>query len=261
MMQLTGLQDSVCVVTGAARGIGLGVAKALAASGARLALFDRDGEALFAAATGLGGNDKVFHQAVDVTDAVAVKSAVQAVVDEFGRIDKLVNVAGIQHLDPLIDCPVEHFDATFTVNVRGTFLMTQAVARAMVSKKSGAIVTVSSNAALVPRVKQGSYCSSKAAVSHLMRVFALELAPSGIRCNCVAPGSTETEMIRKMMSGMGFQEQLLKGSLDNFRVGIPLGKNAQVEDVANSVLFLLSDQAGHITMHELVVDGGGSLGA
>lgn len=68
-------------------------------------------------------------------------------------------------------------------------------------------------------------------------------------------------MIRKMMSGMGFQEQLLKGSLDNFRVGIPLGKNAQVEDVANSVLFLLSDQAGHITMHELVVDGGGSLGA
>jgi len=260
-MQLTGLKDSVCVVTGAARGIGHGVAAALAASGARLALFDRDAEALTTAAAALGGAAKVFHQVVDVTDAAAVKSAVQAVVKHYGQIDKLINVAGIQHLDPLIDCPVEHFDATFSVNVRGTFLVTQAVAREMVTKHSGVIVTVSSNATLVPRVKQGAYCASKAAVSHLMRVFALELASSGIRCNCVAPGSTETEMIRKMMSGMGFQEQLLKGSLDNFRVGIPLGKNAQVEDVANSVLFLLSDQAGHITMHELVVDGGGSLGA
>jgi 2,3-dihydro-2,3-dihydroxybenzoate dehydrogenase len=139
--------------------------------------------------------------------------------------------------------------------------MTQAVARRMRSRRKGAVVTISSNAALVPRVKQGAYCASKAGVSHLMRCFALELAPHGIRCNSVDPGATETDMIRNMVKNMGIGDLLLKGSLDAFRVGTPLGKNAQVEDVANAVLFLLSDQAGHITLHDLVVDGGATLGA
>jgi 2,3-dihydro-2,3-dihydroxybenzoate dehydrogenase len=94
-----------------------------------------------------------------------------------------------------------------------------------------------------------------------MRVFALELGPTGIRVNTVAPGATETPMIRRMMEGMGFGEAMLKGDLDNFRTGVPLGRIAQVDDVADAVAFLLSDQSRYITMHEMVVDGGATLGA
>jgi 2,3-dihydro-2,3-dihydroxybenzoate dehydrogenase len=256
-MQLTGLDGRLCLVTGAAQGIGEAVAAALAQAGARLALCDVQAEKLADTCARFGGD--AFP--LDVGDAAAVAATVARIEARLGPIDHLVNVAGIQRLAPLIEQTVEDFDATFAVNLRGTFLMTQAVGRGMAARRRGAVVTISSNAARVPRVRQGAYCASKAAVSHLMRVFALELGPLGIRVNTVAPGSTETEMIRRMMAGMGFGDELLRGSLDSFRVGIPLGKNAQVDDVAAAVVFLLSDQAGHITMHELVVDGGGTLGA
>lgn len=259
-MQLTGLKDNAFIVTGAARGIGYAISAALAHAGARLALADRDGEALDAVAKELG--DAVLYvKAADVTDKVAVEAFVENAEACVGPVSGLVNVAGIQRLDLLIDQSEEDFSATFDVNVKGVFLVTQAVARRMEERGRGAIVTISSNAARVPRMKQGSYCASKAAVSHMMRVFALELGPLGIRCNSVDPGATETDMIRNMVATMGMGELLLKGSLESFRVGTPLQKNAQVEDVANAVLFLLSEQAGHITMHDLVVDGGATLGA
>ncbi len=192
-MELSGIRDAGIIVTGAAQGIGEGVARHLAAGGARLALIDRQAEQIAAMA--------------------------------------------------------------------GTWLVTRHVARHMTENKSGSIVTVSSNAARVPRVRQGAYCASKAGVSHLMRVFALELGPTGIRVNTVAPGATETPMIRRMMEGMGFGEAMLKGDLDNFRTGVPLGRIAQVDDVADAVAFLLSDKSRYITMHEMVVDGGATLGA
>jgi 2,3-dihydro-2,3-dihydroxybenzoate dehydrogenase len=258
-MQLTGLKDSVSIVTGAGRGIGHEIAKSLARAGAKVALADRDEAALKSVVATLDGES--FSRALDVTDKAQVGDFVKEVIGHFGRIDSLVNVAGIQRLGMLTELSDEDFDATFAVNVKGTFLFTQAAALHMVEQRKGAIVTISSNAALVPRVKQGAYCASKAAVSHLMRVFALELGPRGIRCNCVDPGATETDMIRNMVATMGIGDLLLKGSLESFRVGTPLQKNAQVEDVANAVLFLLSDQAGHITMHDLVVDGGATLGA
>jgi len=260
-MQLTGLDKSAAIVSGAARGIGYGVAQALARAGVRLAVTDVDSVALEQARERLAPHVDVFARAFDVRDREQIENFVEAASARFGGIDSLVNVAGIQRLGLLTELSEEDFAATFDVNVRGVFLMTQAVARRMVSLRRGAIVTISSNAALVPRVKQGAYCASKAAVSHLMRVFALELGPAGVRCNCVDPGATETDMIRNMVATMGLGEILLRGSLDGFRVGTPLQKNAQVEDVANAVLFLLSDQAGHITMHDLVVDGGSSLGA
>ncbi len=260
-MELHGLRGSVAVVTGAGRGIGWAVASALAKARTKLAIVDIDGNGLEKARTVLANDTEVFARALDVTKQDAVQTFVSEVQARFGKIDFLVNVAGIQRLGLLTELTEADFDATFAVNVKGVFLMTQAVARCMAERKNGAIVTISSNAALVPRVKQGAYCASKAAVSHLMRVFALELGPSGIRCNCVDPGATETDMIRNMVATMGMGDLLLRGSLESFRVGTPLQKNAQVEDVANAVLFLLSDQAGHITMHDLVVDGGSSLGA
>ena len=161
----------------------------------------------------------------------------------------------------MTDLAERDFAATFDVNVRGVFNVTRAVAGRMMSRGRGAIVTIASNASRVPRVRQGAYCASKAAVAHLMRVFALELAPHGIRVNSVSPGATDTPMIERLMADMNFADEILRGSLANFRVGTPLGKNASVEDVANAVAFLLSDQASHITMQELVVDGGAALGA
>ena len=260
-MELTGLKDTVAIVTGAARGIGYGVAEALASAGAKLAIVDVDSSALATAKKSLSAHTEVIGQAMDVRDLDQVERFVDASCAHFGAIDSLVNVAGIQRLGLLTELSEADFDSTFAVNVKGVFLMSQAVGRRMAAQGSGAIVTVSSNAALVPRVKQGAYCASKAAVSHLMRVFALELGPLGVRCNCVNPGATETDMIRNMVATMGLGEILLRGSLENFRVGTPLQKNAQVEDVANAVLFLLSKQGGHITMHDLVVDGGATLGA
>jgi 2,3-dihydro-2,3-dihydroxybenzoate dehydrogenase len=260
-MQLTGISGSVAFVTGAAQGIGEGVARALAASGARLALIDAAPGLAEVAADLRSGRAEVWTAAVDITDAAAVGRAVAEAEARLGPIDSLVNVAGIQRLAPLVEQNVGDFEATLSVNLKGTFVVTQAVARRMVERRVGSIVTISSNAARVPRVRQGAYCASKAGVSHLMRVFALELAPFGIRCNCVAPGATETAMIRRMMAEMGFGEEMLSGNLAAFRVGVPLGKNAQVADVANAVLFLLSNEASHVTMHELVVDGGSALGA
>ena len=209
-MELTGLKDRLFVVTGAAQGIGEGVARALANAGARLALVDANGDGVSSVATSLG--DAAGAWTADVSSEDDVERIVADIERSAGDIGGLVNVAGIQRLSPLLDQPVEDFDATMNVNLRGTFLMTRAVGRRMAGRGAGAIVTISSNAARVPRVRQGAYCASKAAVSHLMRVFALELGPKGVRCNTVAPGSTETEMIRHMMGDMGFGEELLSGA-------------------------------------------------
>lgn len=260
-MELGGIDGAGFIVTGAAQGIGEGIARHLAGSGARLALIDRQADEVAAMASELNAHGFT----ADVTDETSVEAAIAASAAALGRIDGLVNVAGVQHLGPLIDQSAEDFDAHFNVNLRGTWLVTRHAARRMTENgsgaKAGSIVTISSNAARVPRVRQGAYCSSKAGISHLMRVFALELGPLGIRVNTVAPGATETPMIRRMMEGMGFGEAMLKGDLDNFRTGVPLGRIAQVGDVADAVAFLLSDQSRYITMHEMVVDGGAALGA
>jgi len=256
-MELQGIKDAGIIVTGGAQGIGEGVARRLASGGAKLALIDRQVEALDAIATELGAHGF----GVDITDEASVERAINGAAAALGTIDGLVNIAGVQHLGPLIEQSVDEFDAHFNVNLRGTWLVSRYVARHMAKIKAGSIVTVSSNAARIPRVCQGAYCASKAGVSHLMRVLALELGPAGIRVNTVAPGATETPMIQRMMEGMGFGEAMLKGDLDNFRTGVPLGRIAQVDDVADAVAFLLSDQSRYITMHEMVVDGGATLGA
>lgn len=260
-MQLTGIGGNLFVVTGAAQGIGEGIARALAEAGATLALVDLDREGIEQTAKKLGAVAYVTCWPGDISREEDVERVAEGIDRLALPVRGLINVAGIQCLGPLLDQPLPDFDAVFNVNLRGTYLMTRAIGRRLADRGEGAIVTISSNAARVPRVRQGAYCASKAAVSHLMRVFALELGPLGVRCNTVAPGSTETEMILRVMKEMEFGGELVSGSLESFRTGIPLGKNAKVADVAAAALFLLSDQAGHVTMHELVVDGGGSLGA
>ncbi len=257
-MELTGIRDAGIVVTGAAQGIGQAIARHLAAAGAQLALIDRQADAVDRVANELSATAIE----ADQTDEASVNAAIDRAENELiGGISGMVNVAGIQKLAPLIEQSINDFDSHFAVNLRGTWLATRAAARYMAERQSGAIVTISSSAARVPRIRQGAYCASKAGISHLMRVFALELGPLGIRVNTVAPGATETPMIRRMMEDMGFGKAIIEGDLDNFRAGVPLGRIAQVDDVADAVTFLLSDQSKYITMHEMVVDGGATLGA
>jgi 2,3-dihydro-2,3-dihydroxybenzoate dehydrogenase len=129
----------------------------------------------------------------------------------------------------------------------------------MIARKRGAIVNVSSNAATTPRASMGAYAASKAAVTQMTRCLGLELAEHGIRCNIVSPGSTDTEMQRAMWRTGSSAERVIEGSLADYRLGIPLRKIAQADDIVDSILFLLSDRASHITLHDLRVDGGATL--
>ncbi|MSP67807.1 MAG: SDR family oxidoreductase [Alphaproteobacteria bacterium] len=260
-MQLTGLSGAAFIVSGAGQGIGEGVVRALAAAGARVGLTDINAETLGAVAKSLrAGGATVASAVADMADETQIRRAAAALEKELGPIQGLVNVAGVQRSGRMLEQGVDDFDLHYRINTRAHFIMTQAVAKGMAERRRGAIVTITSITAFTPRVNQGGYCTSKAAVSHLMRVFGLELAPLGVRCNTVAPGSVETDMIRRFAATSGFAEQLLAGSPKDFRLGIPLGKNGQIADIANTILFLLSDQSSHMTMHEVVVDGGMTLG-
>lgn len=243
------------VVTGAASGIGAAVAAALIRAGGRVAALDLDERGLVESASAYG--PAFIPYVLDVTEEAAVSRTVAAVESEAGAIDGLVHAAGILLLGELCSDALSHaaFRRALAVNVEAAWLLMRAVAPFMVTRRRGAIVTVSSNAGSTPRVGMGAYCASKAAATMLTRCLGLELAPHGIRCNVVAPGSTDTPMLRSMLAGRG-SAGVIAGDPTRFRLGIPLGRVASAADVANAVLFLLSDQAAHITLEEIRVDGG-----
>ena len=157
----------------------------------------------------------------------------------FGKIDILVNNAGILRAVPFLNATEEDWDLTLDVNLKGVFLCSQAVAHKMVARKSGRIINVASNAGKVPRVNNAAYCASKAGVILLTKVMALELAKHGITANALCPGATETELLVKTQSGGLSQglEGIIRGSLDTFRAGIPMGRLAKPEEQASMVLF------------------------
>jgi 2,3-dihydro-2,3-dihydroxybenzoate dehydrogenase len=249
------LETSLSLVTGAASGIGAAVVAALCSRGARVAAFDIDERGLCALEAKHGPSVRPYP--VDVSSSVAVENAVAAVERDLGTIDALVHAAGVLILGPLCDDELrpETFRRAWSVNTEAVWLVSRAVARGMKLRRRGAIVVVSSNAALVPRLGMGAYCASKAATTMLARCLALELAGYGIRCNVVSPGSTDTPMLRRMLNGQDVQD-LVAGDSERFRLGIPLGRIARPEDVADAVMFLLSPGARHITLQDLRVDGG-----
>ena len=171
-----------------------------------------------------------------------------------------MNAAGILEMGSLLDTTEAQWLHNLAINFIGPALLSQWAAKQMMPHKSGVIVSISSNAALIPRINMGLYATTKAAVSHYFKNLALELAPHGIRCNLVLPGSTLTQMQKQLWTDDKPPAGIVEGNLEQFRSGIPLGKIAEPEDIANAIMFLLSDQASQITMHELVVDGGATLG-
>ncbi|MFT3736660.1 MAG: 2,3-dihydro-2,3-dihydroxybenzoate dehydrogenase [Rhodocyclaceae bacterium] len=254
-------QNKTALITGAAQGIGAAVARTLAQQGARVALIDHQADKLetFAHALRAEGQQAIAIP-LDLRDAAAITAAVTHTEQQLGPIDLLINVAGILRSGNTLELSDADWEDSFTINTTAIFRMCRAVARGMVERKQGAIVTVGSNAARVPRLGMAAYAASKAATAHFMRCLALELAPQGIRCNTVSPGSTDTAMQRAFASTPEQIQGVLKGSLERYRLGIPLGRIANPEDIAEAVCFLASDRARHITMHDLCVDGGATLG-
>jgi len=255
------MSNKVALVTGAAGGIGSAVVRTLAERQIQVAAVDRDGEHLAQAAKQFAADGlPVRTFTADVADPENVETMVDAVEQQLGPVDFLVNTAGVLRMGSARTQPLEDWSATFAVNAQGVFLVSRAVANRMVPRRSGAIVTVASNAAGTPRLGMAAYSASKAAATMFTKNLGLELAEYGIRCNVVAPGSTDTAMLWSMWQDDTGAQATIEGRLDQYKLGIPLGKLANPDDIAAAVEFLLSDRAGHITMHALTVDGGATLG-
>ncbi|MBB4684141.1 2,3-dihydro-2,3-dihydroxybenzoate dehydrogenase [Amycolatopsis jiangsuensis] len=257
MVAEVGIDGRVALVTGAARGIGAAVAAALAEAGAVVAAVDVDEDGL----RSVTEDGRITPFAADVRDPAAVARVVEDVEQRLGPIGVGVSVAGILRPGAVCDTSDEDWADTFAVNATGVFTVLREMARRMRPRGSGSLVTVGSNAAGVPRSGMAAYAASKAAATMLSRCLGLELAGSGVRCNIVSPGSTDTAMQRLLWTDENGPAQVIAGNPEQFRAGIPLGRIADPADIADAVLFLASDRARHITMQNLYVDGGATLRA
>lgn len=238
------------LVTGAARGIGRAIADSLAAEGARLALFDLPGSCITTAAADYRtrGLDVIGLEG-DVANAADAPHAVRTVVAHFGRLDLLVNNAGIAPLRPFLENDVELYDRVMGINARGSFLMALEAARVMAAQGGGGIVQIASTCAFTAGASRNLsvYNMSKAAVRQMVASLASELAEHGIRVNAVAPGTIDTDMTRACLDDEATAAMMRRIPLKSF--GKPL-------DIAQACLFLCSDEARYITGQTLVVDGG-----
>ena len=241
----------VAVVTGSARGIGAATAKRFAEEGASLAVLDLDQGTAAATAAGLGAKQAIGIKC-DVADAASVDAAVAQVVDELGGLDILVNNAGVTRDNLLFKMSEDDWDMVMNVHLRGSFLMSRAAQKHMVSQKYGKIVNPSSVSALGNR-GQANYSAAKMGLQGFTRTLALELGPFGINVNAIAPGFIVTDMTDDTARRVGVEPEEYRKAAAALnpvrRVGYP-------EDIAAAAAFLCSDEASYITGQTLYVDGG-----
>ncbi|MDF9507415.1 2,3-dihydro-2,3-dihydroxybenzoate dehydrogenase [Bacillus cereus] len=255
------LKGKIALVTGAAQGIGAAVVQSLVESGVKVAAVDKNEELLYKMKKNLNAENKcVIVFKADVSNRKSIDKIVEDVESTIGPINILVNVAGVLRMGSVESLSDEDWHTTFDVNTTGVFYVSRAVIKYMKHRREGVIVTVGSNAANVPRMGMSAYAASKAAVTSFTKTMALELAEYNIRCNIVSPGSTETEMQRAMWNDESDIDMVINGSLEKYKTGIPLKKLAAPSDIAKAVLFLVSDCSSHITMHNMCIDGGATLG-
>lgn len=242
------LGGKVAAVTGGARGIGRACADALQEMGATVALIDVLQDRLEQSTQEMGGG--TIGVRCDVTDKAAVTSAFSAVAEKLGRLDVLVNSAGICIWAKSEEMSEEDWDKVISINLKGTFLCCQAAAGIMIPQKSGSIVNIASMSGRIvnrPQTQVG-YNSSKAAVIHLTRSLAAEWAQHGVRVNSISPGYTLSELTKQ------FPEHF-----DGWMPYIPMGRMAQPEELVGAVVYLASAAASYTTGHDLVIDGGYSV--
>ncbi len=243
--------ETVVAVTGAGSGIGLAIAQAFHAAGARVALGDLDGERAARAAAALGGV-RVFCGVLDVRDASSVAAFFVAAEQALGPVTVAVANAGVFPNCPVVDMPVAEWDRVMDTNLRGTFLTCQEAARRMTEAgRPGKIITISSGAQASGRLGGAHYCASKAGIVMFTKVLAMELAAQRINVNCVAPGYIDTRP-DDTNKDPDFQNAMLRN--------IPWGRFGTPSEIAQAVLFLASDAAEYVTGELLAVNGGAFAG-
>lgn len=236
------LKDRVAVVTGAGQGMGRAITQLFAAEGAKVVALDVN---LAGAQESLGKSPGLALN-VNIADSAAVDAAFKQAVDKFGRIDVLVNVAGIGSMDTFPDVPDEAWARVLGVNLNGAFYCARAAVKVMQAKQiKGSIINISSTSA-VSGDGPIHYCASKAALMGMTRCMAKNLAAQGIRTNTIVPGPTNTPMM----------QSIPKEWIDSIIAGVPMGRMAEPEEIARAALFLASDDAGFITGQNLAVNGG-----
>jgi NAD(P)-dependent dehydrogenase (short-subunit alcohol dehydrogenase family) len=239
--------QKVALVTGAARGIGLATAKRFLAEGWRVALLDIEGDLLHGAVAGLANPDNTLALHCDVSDDGAVAAAMATVNQRFGRLDALVNNAGVAVFAPLLETSDEDWNRILAVNLTGPFICTKAAAPLMREHGGGAVVNITSISAVRASTLRSAYGTSKAGLAHLTKQLAVELASLGIRVNGVAPGPVETAMAKAVHT---------PEIRADYHDAIPLNRYGLEEELAEAVFFLCCDRSSYITGQILAVDGG-----
>jgi 3-oxoacyl-[acyl-carrier protein] reductase len=246
-MTTTALAGTVAIVTGASRGIGRVIAATLAGAGARVVLGARDAKQLGEAVgeiTAAGGQAEA--AGLDVADKASVEAAISGLLSRLGRLDVLVNNAGITRDNLLLRMKADEWAEVLATNLTGAFLCTQAALKPMLKQRSGRIISVTSVVGLTGNAGQANYAASKAGLLGFTKSVAREVASRGITVNAVAPGFIETDMTAAMTDKA--REAVVSA--------IPMGRVGDARDVAAAVAFLASDEAGYITGQVLAVDGG-----
>jgi len=256
------LENKIALVTGAASGIGKETGIKMLEKGAKVIISDVDEEKLMKTKYELEKYGELIAIPTNVAVYNDVKSLVNKSINIFEKIDILINCAGIrQKQKPFTEISEEEWDQIFKVNVKGVLFMSQLITPKMKENKYGRIVNISSIAGKIPRVGYAAYCCSKASVIALTKVMALEVAKYNITVNAVCPGATITGMFEQAQKddGSSIANIKLNGSLEQYRLGVPLGRLAKPSDQAEAICFLASDAAEHITGQTLFVDGGESV--
>lgn len=250
MMDAFSLRDRRALVTGGSKGLGYTMALALAQAGADVAIVGRERETIRAAAVKLAGETqrRVVPLVADVTRSSDVENLVQDTIRELGQIDILINNAGINIRQPIVDQSEADFRKILDTNLVGAFLLLQHVGRHMTARRSGSVINVASTLGFVGLAERGGYTASKGAIVQLTRTAALEWAPLGVRVNALCPGPIVTEINTPVLSNPTANEYFVSR--------IPLGRWGQPHEIGPAAVFLASDASSFMTGAALVIDGG-----
>jgi 2-deoxy-D-gluconate 3-dehydrogenase len=243
------LQGKTALITGAGKGIGRAIALALADSGARVAAVSRTLQDLETLQEEINRkNGECFIHTCDISNVADIRAMVDHVEKWAGKIDILVNSAGINIQANVLDVTEEQWDKILNINLKGSFFCSQAVAKTMVPHNAGKIINITSTMASVGFYRRAAYCASKGGVRQFTKVMAVELAPNNINVNCVAPTFINTPLTEPMFKEKAFYEEVVRR--------IPLQRVGEVDDVVGAVLYLASDMANMVTGTSIEVDGG-----